>query len=101
MFSKKKTAVRFDKRWTSEFESKGSEVRSKILKLKPEKEQQLKLKTEFAEIKTRLDTDIVSLERMVTRLESDVEPANREISEIKDELSVADKSRQLFESEKG
>ncbi|OEG70702.1 hypothetical protein ATZ36_17155 [Candidatus Endomicrobiellum trichonymphae] len=83
-----------------EFESKGNEVRSKISKLKSEKEQQLKLKTAIVEIKTRLDTDIVSLERMVTRLESDVNPANREIAEIKAELAAAGKSRQLFESEK-
>jgi chromosome segregation protein len=83
-----------------EFESKGNEVRSKISKLKFEKEQQFKLKTALAEIKTRLDTDIVSLERMIIRLENDVDPANREITEIKTELAAAYKSRQLFESEK-
>jgi chromosome segregation protein len=64
-----------------EFESKGNEISSKISKVKSEKEQQLKLKMEIMEIKTRLGADIVSLERMITRLENDVEPANREIAE--------------------
>jgi chromosome segregation protein len=83
-----------------EFESKENEVRSKISKLKSEKEQQLKLKTELAEIKIRLDTDIVSLERMIIRLENDVASVNWGIAEIEAELAAADESRQLFESEK-
>ncbi len=83
-----------------EFESEENEVRSKISKLKSEKEQQLKLKTELAEIKIRLDMDAVSLERMITRLENDVEPANRGIAEIEAELVAADKLQRLFESEK-
>ncbi|GHT15315.1 chromosome partition protein Smc [Endomicrobiia bacterium] len=82
-----------------ELESKENEVRSRISELKSEKEQQLKLKTELAEIKTRLDADIISLERMITMLENDVESANREIAEIDAELTTADKSRWLFESE--
>jgi chromosome segregation protein len=83
-----------------EFESKENEICSKISKLKSEKEQQLKLKTELAEIKARLVTDIVSLERIVTRFENDIEPANREIAKIEVELAAANKSRLLFESEK-
>lgn len=79
-----------------EFESKENGIRSKISKLRSEKKQQLKLKTELAEIKTRLDMDVVSLERMITSLENDVVPVNRGIAEIE----AADKSRQLFESEK-
>jgi chromosome segregation protein len=83
-----------------EFESKENEVCLKVSKLKSEKEQQLKLKTQLAEIKTRLDTDTISLERMITRLENDIEPVNLEIVKIEAELAAADKSRQLFESEK-
>jgi chromosome segregation protein len=100
VFKEKELQYNLIKDGLLEFELKGNELRSKISKLKSEKEQQLKLKTELAEIKTRLDIDIVSLERMTIRLENDVEPANREIAEIEAELAVADKSRQVLESEK-
>jgi chromosome segregation protein len=82
------------------FESRGNEIRSKLLELESGKGRQLNLKAELSKTKIHLDADVASLQKITTRLENDVWPTNQEIALIEAELETARKLLLSFEIKK-
>jgi len=83
----------------SELESKKNSIQSEVSEIESKKKRVLNLKEELVESKIRLNSDAVSLQKLIARLEGIIGCTNQELVKIETELVAKNESLQLLKIE--